>query len=177
MGVLTYYLQFIFAENCMKMKEFGSRGYVPGAPLDPPMTKLTHHFNTSHFHCLWGIVIWLYRFASISGEILGLQDERLMIAYFIQGSRFHFRANMGFDNTAIYSPGAGLGRWQRHLVEWFLPTDSFHRSSVLEWENRCWCIQQTVASKMHQDPFAFPVVEKTTWKAPQFENHSDNKKS
>ena len=27
----------IFAENYMKMKEFGPRGRVPGAPLDPPM--------------------------------------------------------------------------------------------------------------------------------------------
>ena len=30
----------IFAENCMKMKEFGPPGggaRVPGAPLDPPM--------------------------------------------------------------------------------------------------------------------------------------------
>ena len=30
----------IFAENCMKMKEFGPRGArVPGAPLDPPMKR------------------------------------------------------------------------------------------------------------------------------------------
>ena len=36
-GVQTYY----FAENCMKMKEFGPPGSrVPGAPLDPPL-KLT----------------------------------------------------------------------------------------------------------------------------------------
>ena len=27
-----------FAENCLKMKEFGPQGVrVPGAPLDPPM--------------------------------------------------------------------------------------------------------------------------------------------
>ena len=36
-GVLTYYFAFFFAENCMKMKEFGPQGGVPGAPLDPPM--------------------------------------------------------------------------------------------------------------------------------------------
>ena len=50
MGVLTYY----FAENCMKMKEFGSQGVrswrLPAGsangegaslapPLDPPMSK------------------------------------------------------------------------------------------------------------------------------------------
>ena len=29
-----------FAENCMKMKEFGlPGGGVPGAPLDPPMNS------------------------------------------------------------------------------------------------------------------------------------------
>ena len=27
-----------FVENCMKMKEFGPRGGVPGAPLNPPMS-------------------------------------------------------------------------------------------------------------------------------------------
>ena len=38
-GVLTFYFTNYFAENCMKMKEFGSQGGggVPGAPLDPPM--------------------------------------------------------------------------------------------------------------------------------------------
>ena len=38
MGALTY----CFAENCMKMKEFGARGGgVSGAPLNPPM-KMEH---------------------------------------------------------------------------------------------------------------------------------------
>ena len=39
----------IFAENCMKMKEFGPPGVggggrVPGAPLDPPMQVIFRFF-------------------------------------------------------------------------------------------------------------------------------------
>ena len=30
-----------FAENRMKMKEFGHEGGVPGAPLDPPMFRMS----------------------------------------------------------------------------------------------------------------------------------------
>ena len=37
-GVLIYYFALFFAENCMKIKEFGPQvGRVPGAPLDSPM--------------------------------------------------------------------------------------------------------------------------------------------
>ena len=38
-----------FAENCMKMKEFGPRGRVPGAtPLDPPMVHFCLHFQCTN---------------------------------------------------------------------------------------------------------------------------------
>ena len=38
-GVLTYYFAIFFAENCMKMKEFGPWGElrIPVTPLNPPM--------------------------------------------------------------------------------------------------------------------------------------------
>ena len=35
--VKSYYLVDFPPQNCMKLKEFGLRGCVPGAPLDPPM--------------------------------------------------------------------------------------------------------------------------------------------
>ena len=37
------YVNLFIAENCMKIKEFGSRG-VPGAPLDPPMIIFSYVF-------------------------------------------------------------------------------------------------------------------------------------
>ena len=44
-GVLTYF----FAENCMKMKEFGPRGRAsPGSPLDPPLV--------SHLRITWNLI-------------------------------------------------------------------------------------------------------------------------
>ena len=41
-AVLTYYFAIFFAENCMKMKEFGPRGCIPGTPLDPPISTWVH---------------------------------------------------------------------------------------------------------------------------------------
>ena len=42
----------IFAENCMKMKEFGPPGgaCVPGAPLDPPMLTIQCNRVLAHLH-------------------------------------------------------------------------------------------------------------------------------
>ena len=51
-GVLTIY----FAENCMKMKEFGSRGASLAPPLDPPMKLITHHLQNKNL-----IVTYLVR--------------------------------------------------------------------------------------------------------------------
>ena len=43
-----------FAENCMKMKEFGPRGggaRVPGAPLDPPMLCTVTKGKRNSYKC------------------------------------------------------------------------------------------------------------------------------
>ena len=44
-----------FAENCMKMKEFGPPGgaRVPGAPLDPPMQRLFLLWSALYFYQRW----------------------------------------------------------------------------------------------------------------------------
>ena len=49
----------IFAENCMKMKEFGPRGvHVPGAPLRSSANALPRHASYK-FPIIYGILAWI----------------------------------------------------------------------------------------------------------------------
>ena len=51
-GELTYYFAIFFAENCMKTKEFGPRGSVPGAPLRPANDNLKFYAVIYSIHYL-----------------------------------------------------------------------------------------------------------------------------
>ena len=54
-----YYFSNFFAENCMKMKEFGPPGAgVSGAPLDPPMYWNAYMFYNLFRLALKSIRIW-----------------------------------------------------------------------------------------------------------------------
>ena len=44
-GQVTYF----FTENYMKMKDFGPRGRIPGAPLDPPMSQSNNQIQLENY--------------------------------------------------------------------------------------------------------------------------------
>ena len=51
-GCANLLFRKFFAENCMKMKEFGPRGgaHVPGAPLDPQIQPITLLVFNNHIY-------------------------------------------------------------------------------------------------------------------------------